>query len=508
MAIGLNSLSDQGLSQLAGMRVGAIPLQTSSLDLGAPQRGYAEGQIRRQQDQQKLNEQSLQNAGALGVARQQGVNQLANTGLEGQNSLASIGAQGQQTLANTQLQGQQQLANTQLLGQQQLQNTGMQGQNQLANTALSNQGQAQVQNSVNAISQAKNAAEAQYQQGQLGIQQQQADTEQAKQQQESTMQNLQATMMMKSTQIKTMGAAGSIIAMGLNQYQGNPQKQQEYLNSTIPTLVQEGILPQDEADKISQMTPDQVHQLALAHVLMAGYAGDAKSAGLSLPGSKALFGNIQPDQKNQTDLQNQAINSQRSQMDVGKMITSFDPSVFTGAGILQGKYGNYASMLPNAVQSVLPGMESSTDQAAKNAAYSSNTLQGIMDTLAQQKGVRFNKMTVDVLKPEIPEPGVDGPAQAFSKVVTLNQRMQRANEFADTLIKQGVSVDSKQYQSKMNDFLQTDSNTGTGKIPYTTSSGERTELGYNQINNLAQHNKMSFNETLNHILNQGNSNGQ
>lgn len=479
MALPINSLNDSGLAALAGQRVGALPLQVTPVDLGAPQTGTALGMIKAQQQKFEMAQIQAKAQGEIGVAQQQGQNQLATQSL--QNA-------GQQQLQQSQqgfeqpFKQQEQATNLQAVQQQ-----GQFQQGQLQ------QGQQQIKQ------------QGQIAQGQLGVAQQQANTQQAQQQQEAVMQNLSARMAMKSYELKQRGAAASALLIGYNQYQGQPDKQQQYAQMMIPHLVQDGSMSQTEADELSQLPVDQQRGLLAHDLMMSGAAQDGKDSGLtSLPGmNNSAFGPTALGTKAQSDNQNLQMETQRSLMDSTALLTNFDSNNFTTGGQAQGLWGQVIGKMPQAVQDALPGTQEAKDRAASIDAYKGNVLQSLMSTLAQQKGVRFNKMTIDSLKAEMPTPAIgplegDSPEQAFAKSVTLYQRMQRANDFANSLSQQGLTPNSTTYQDKINNFIQNDQT--PGKLTVQLPDGKQHTLGLKDIQAFATANKMTEGQAIGHFL--------
>jgi hypothetical protein len=463
-------------------------LPVSGLDVGAPAQGVAAGQMG------ALQMQLGQRAAYM---QQQAELQKAQIAAQGQVGAAQMNATGRVMVG----QGNNQTSLANAGTQQQTALMGQQNQAQIA------QQQQAIQAQRNAImqQQANQTGGLQGQQGQAAIMQAQAAQQKA--QAQTAQQQLAARSQLNTQQLDQRGAAGSALLMGLNQYQGNPQAQQAFLAKTIPVLVQQGSISQDEATQLLKSDPDTAHALIAQDVLLSGYGKDLKNGKSSGAGGAGNLlnpapqsgtnpppGNLPLGTQAENNAQNSQIESQRSLIDGSTVMQSFNPAFFTTAGNLTADAGIVAGKLG------ISGTSAET-LAAQRDAFAGNVLQNIMDTLAQQKGVRFNKASVETLLPEMPESGAftgDSPETAWNKVVTLYQRMDRAGTAATQLLQKGIDPNSKAGLAQIQQMLGK-SGQDTGKIPYTNSQGKVMQLGYNDIQKLATHNGMSFGDTVKQI---------
>lgn len=385
--------------------------------------------------------------------------------------------------------------------QQQIAQQGAYQQGELANQQQQNKLQAQ-----------QIAQTGAYQQGQLGVAQQDVGVRQQQLQ-------IEAMKAMMPMQLAKLGASNALMLMGLNQYAGDPQQLASFIQSQNAEDVKDGIISPNEAAARAQMTPQQLQAEALRNVMITGYAagshGNMAAANMMPSGAMGnIYGNITAGKTTTDQTETGLAGTQRAMMDLTNSLNNFDPSLFSYSSQIQQDVGGEIGKAPEFIQKATnfmssvfgtPSTEQMTSQAAAARAFKSNMLQGIMDTLNQQKGVRFNQASVSVLEPEIPTIGAgpegDSPQEAFSKMVTLYQRMQHATDFEATLLKQGLEPNSEKFQSKVMDYLKT--SPVSGKLTYTTQDGQQHPMGYEDVKGFAEHNKQSFGQTVQYILQHG-----
>lgn len=472
MAINVNPLQVGGLTALASNRVPNLNLKTYGLDLGAPMQGTAQGLIQ----QAAYNQQNQ-------LAARQMAAQIMMKNSELQNQASIAHNNNLVSLANNQntTQSQQLIA----AGNQQLEAQ----KNQI--TQAYNTGKI-------SVDQASNALKAvELQQAQLNnqqknqIAQQNANTDQFAKE-------FQARMALNTQQLNMRGAAGAMMLMALNQ--GGP----DAVKALMPTLEKEGIMTSNEASTLANIKdPAQLKTILAGDLFMSASAKDGKGSGLTnmLPGSQALFGNMPLSNKTSDAAAKQIIDANRSIADLSNNLVNFNPDLFTYQGQAENLYGEMLGKAPQFIQSIAPGAKNAKDFAASMASYKSNTLQGMMDTLSQQTGVRFNKMTLDTLEPEVPLPGKDSPDQAFAETVTLIQRMQRGADYAIELAKKGIPLDSKENKEKVFEYVKNLHPPGT--LPYKASDGSTHNLNYSDIQALSQHNHQSLDDTIKYVMQHG-----
>lgn len=463
MALPINPLNTNAMAALAGQRAPYLNLPL-----------FGQGVLQATEDKAKLDQQyaSMQQQGQLDQA------QMAN-----QFNIAKYGEQQMNTRQQAMLQQQAQQAG---LDRDQKMTLAQMG-NQLEQAKMNQQNQQFGQEL--GLKQQELGSTSAYQQGMLGVEQQKA-------QQEYQLQQVQAMMMLQQNELNKAGAAGALLSMGLNQYSNDPKKQQQFVQSALPTLIKEGLISNDQAQQYASMDPQQLQQAAASHVLLAGMAKQGMNGNMAgmMPTAMNIFGNFQPGKSTLDQVQQEQVGANRSTQEVTNLLANFNPELFSTKANIQATVGNEASRMG---LGSLPGVSFATDLAAQRAAFSSNTLSSIMATLQQQKGVRFNKMSVDVLTPEVPNPEKDGPEVAFSKIVTLNQRMQRAASMADQLQSQGLKPDDKEYQEKINEAIQSPA---PGKITFKTQAGNLVQADYQTVKQIAEKNNLTFPDAMKYVL--------
>jgi len=443
----------------------------------------------------------------------------AGTPLYGQNILegAKIAA-GMQTSQNA-LAQQQALAEFQAQQEAQRQAAVLKSQEGLGYSNQANQMQMQLMQI--AAQQERAKQEDLFKQQQLNLQQQQVAQTGAYQsgmlgqgQQEIAVKKAQleieAMKALQPQKLAELGASNATMLMGLSQYAGDPAKLAAFIEHQNKLDVKAGVVTQEEADQRKTMDPAELQQLAMRNVIMAGMASGGSqtntAAAALMPPMTNVYGNLPATKEVTGDTTKSVVAKQQALIGVDRLLTNFDPEIFTYAGQAKEKVQNVIEKSPDAIANIANKIGDMTGILPKNsrdlsqvmASFHSNVLGMAADVLNQQQGVRFNESTLKVLEPILPNAKHDSADDAFYKLVTFQQRLKGAVQFESELLQKGIKPDSKEFEDKVLNYLQTAP--ASGKIMMKFSDGKTKELTYEDISKVSKQNNQPINAVIQFAL--------
>lgn len=495
MPIPENQLNISGLAQLAGQQMPRLDLPLSGITATPNQPIFQGAEVAAQLQQQR---NQMQYQGMLEQFKQGQENQRNNTTAQAGMLNAQTAASGRVGAANA-------------LAAPNYDRNAIQAQNNLANQDINQQ---------NADTRLQGVVQqGQYQQGQLGIGQQNADsssqTADANTQKaavDQAKQDLAQKVQMSKEQLNKRGAAGASLIMGLNANQGDPKAQLNWITNTwLPQAKANGWADPKELQQVEDAANkgdvNSINTMAHFDTYSSGMVSDKKNAQNGILGAQGLT------PTNTTQQQGTSMYATASQTGIAKTLANFNPDIFTYSGIAQSKEGSIAEKMPDSIMgfiqqyapdAVNKQIDESKKLADAQANFQTNTLSNMMNTLSMQKGVRFNQKTLDALKAEMPTIGSDGPGQAFTKLITLNQRMQAAEQFSNQLLNKGLTPNDKSYQEQLNNYVLNEKNNGDGKFAFTAndSNGKPVteHLSYEDISKIAKEHNQSFSQAFQGML--------
>lgn len=485
MTININPLNVGGMAGLASRGTPNLNLPLYGVDTSGYGKNLLQGAIAAAQLGQQQN--SLYGQLAMQKYAQDQENMRNVNTLQNQMKIATSGNANQMSIAKMNNATQQQSVN-------------QQGRYQQGQLALQQQGLQQ---------------QGQYQQGQLDIGNRGLDIQTAQQQQQVKYQDqqlkLEAMKIMQPQQLAKLGASNAMMLMGLQQYGNDPKKLQEFVQHQTQLDLKNGIITKEEAADRMNMSPQDLQVSAMTNVMMTGMSQQGANSNMAgmMPNMGNIYGNIGLGNAQEAASQKSLVASGRSMMDIAAPLVNFNPDIFSDYGQASANLGSKVGNAPQAVKKAVDWVSNVTGGAIPNTsqmvnlkatadAFQSNVLGSIMATLAQQPGSRFNKMSVDVLKPEVPEIGHDTAETAFSKMVTLYQRMSRAHEYESQLVREGINPSSEDFTNKVVKFMKTAQ--VPGELSTTLPSGEKVSLNYEKVKAFADHNKIPVNQAIQYFM--------
>lgn len=477
MPIQLNQLSDSGLAQFAGNRVGSLNLPLADKSpMGEFYKAWAEGQQLQANRQNQMDIAQLQSGTQFA---------LGSNRIKADIALKQYEQQQENNRNAATIQSNQQIAQ------------GNQGVMQNRVDALNNRTQMMGQND----------------QVMQGLRQQEVNQQgqnyQATQQNEqnkTAIEALKTQMLARSKlddkQLQQRGAAAGTLAtlwQDPARLKLDPTTQNQMANEDIKRAHDNGYIDDDEFKKLTAMDIKGKTMAAIFDMRMTGHAEQYKDVISNQNKQQALT------EQNKTQQQAIIANSQQQQQQFANMDKKYNDSFFTTMGNVKQAVGEQLGRSPQWVQSavnMIPGVN--VNELKQFGADYNQFFQDVkrvtLTSLQNLKGVRVNKNSMDIVQSMLPQPG-DSPDLAKQKYQDAKNIAAGAQQLASQLLAKGVPSD--QIDDQVNSFLQAGGSVSPAPQQSSQSTNKTTPGNINYVQKgqkfsdadiakIAEHNKVSI----------------